>query len=607
MPTHRRASLVPWVQRLRSAVRCDGEGVLQLVREAEQGGCSDLHLLAEVYGQAAELYPGDRRAQDPQFAWLCIKCLRALCQTNPADAREFYHKLRAEGVGQLDARLYEARAAMEQRLGDGAKASRLLQEGLKARAEPAELLSRALRELAADGEAALQVSPPVAPLPATAAAASAAAAAIVERRLQRARESLARLAEAARACEALTVTLAAWRVLLQQEQQSRREALFDSMAAQVQAARADTEGAAWRRDAMLRVLRRRHAGAGLRGVVVAWAFATRLVVERAAAAGRLARYAERSRGTALAELVMPQALLLWRQLAVASRMAAAAPPQPPAAAPQQWQPAAATLCCRSPQARRFSLAGPAGVMPAGMMMVDCLLEDLSSRSLQRRHTDSASSRHSQQAAAAGRISGVTSLSPTRYRQPPDVQVHTHLSRQPSRGPPARLSASVPVLAAAGWPGGASYKCWGSPSISALSPALSPAQSRSDSSERSESPLASAPSPRLRLRRLSGGAADGAQALAASLPAQMLQPSFQAGSPYSAGGRSPLADVAAAQPLDAAAAAVGAPREELLKPGMAIGPASLSRRASLRGPERFYYDKSSYTGCARYGGDRKSVV
>ncbi|CAE8639016.1 unnamed protein product [Polarella glacialis] len=134
------------LQRLKSAVG-DGPRILELVREAERSHHEDLQTLAEVYGVAVDVYGHVQSAQDYSFRDLCVKRMRTLCRLNPSEAREFHNRLRTYSIGRADARMYEARAAMEERLGDAAKAVKMLHEGLRVGAQPAEVLQRVLQRL----------------------------------------------------------------------------------------------------------------------------------------------------------------------------------------------------------------------------------------------------------------------------------------------------------------------------------------------------------------------------------------------------------------------------------------------------------------------------
>mmetsp|Transcript_22650 Transcript_22650/g.40952 ORF Transcript_22650/g.40952 Transcript_22650/m.40952 type:complete len:777 (-) Transcript_22650:65-2395(-) len=145
---------LPLLQQLKSAVG-DCSQILELVRQAEKSLRDDLSTLAEVYGVAVDVYGHVQSSQDYSFRDLCVKRMRALCRLNPSEAREFHNRLRTYSIGRADARMYEARAAMEERLGDAAKAVKMLHEGLRVGAQPAEVLQRVLKRLqpASDGGA----------------------------------------------------------------------------------------------------------------------------------------------------------------------------------------------------------------------------------------------------------------------------------------------------------------------------------------------------------------------------------------------------------------------------------------------------------------------
>jgi len=134
------------LQQLKSAVG-DCAQILELVREAEKSHRDDVPTLAEVYGVAVDVYGHVQSSQDYAYRDLCVKRMRALCRLNPAEAREFHNRLRTYSIGRADARMYEARAAMEERLGDPAKAVKMLHEGLRVGAQPAEVLQRVLKRL----------------------------------------------------------------------------------------------------------------------------------------------------------------------------------------------------------------------------------------------------------------------------------------------------------------------------------------------------------------------------------------------------------------------------------------------------------------------------
>jgi len=136
----------PFVQRLRSA-DCDGAQILALVREAEHN-VENLHALSEIFSVAWDIYGKSEDLTENDLSDLSVKCMRMLCRVNPNEAREFHNRQRTYRTGgQADARMYEARATMEERLGDTAKAIKMLQEGLKVGAQPEEALRRQLKKL----------------------------------------------------------------------------------------------------------------------------------------------------------------------------------------------------------------------------------------------------------------------------------------------------------------------------------------------------------------------------------------------------------------------------------------------------------------------------
>eukprot|EP00928_Gymnodinium_smaydae_P082083 TRINITY_DN654_c3_g1_i2.p1 TRINITY_DN654_c3_g1~~TRINITY_DN654_c3_g1_i2.p1 ORF type:complete len:1033 (+),score=229.67 TRINITY_DN654_c3_g1_i2:810-3908(+) len=133
-----------------AAAQGDEARVVELVRAAEAVLRPGGQALSDVYGAAVDAYGYRNDTEDLEFRNLCVKRLDLLCRSNPADAREFHNRLRTYGAGRADARLYEARAAMEARLGDATKAEKMLQEGLRVGAAPAQTLQAALRQLRGD-------------------------------------------------------------------------------------------------------------------------------------------------------------------------------------------------------------------------------------------------------------------------------------------------------------------------------------------------------------------------------------------------------------------------------------------------------------------------
>jgi uncharacterized protein HemY len=140
------AAVRPLVQRIRAAGE-DGAQIMVLVREAEKA-LDHPQALSEIYGVAWDMYSKAPDATENDLSDLSVKRMRLLCRQCPNEAREFHNRLRAYRTGgQADARMYEARAAMEERLGDKAKAIKMLQEGLKVGAQPEEALRRQLKKL----------------------------------------------------------------------------------------------------------------------------------------------------------------------------------------------------------------------------------------------------------------------------------------------------------------------------------------------------------------------------------------------------------------------------------------------------------------------------
>lgn len=143
------AAARPFVQRLRAAGE-DGQKILELVKEAVAQVEENLYAVSEIYGVAVDVYSKSSNFVDWDLSDLSVNRMRVLCRLNPAEAREFHNRLRAYSTGRADARMYEARAEMENRLGDAAKAIKMLQEGLRVGAQPAEALRRQLKKLQPD-------------------------------------------------------------------------------------------------------------------------------------------------------------------------------------------------------------------------------------------------------------------------------------------------------------------------------------------------------------------------------------------------------------------------------------------------------------------------
>lgn len=118
--------------------------ILSLVRKAEQSHSGGE--LCAVYAAAIDAYSCPKATQDEEYRELCVKYMLELCHVDVNEAREFHNRQRAFGVTS-DARMYAARASLEEREGDEKKAMKILQEGIRAGAQPAELLKKQMDRL----------------------------------------------------------------------------------------------------------------------------------------------------------------------------------------------------------------------------------------------------------------------------------------------------------------------------------------------------------------------------------------------------------------------------------------------------------------------------
>eukprot|EP00930_Biecheleria_cincta_P021965 TRINITY_DN1611_c0_g1_i2.p1 TRINITY_DN1611_c0_g1~~TRINITY_DN1611_c0_g1_i2.p1 ORF type:complete len:726 (+),score=189.61 TRINITY_DN1611_c0_g1_i2:164-2341(+) len=135
---------MPLVRRLKQAAG-DVPGLLEIVQDGEQSLPKDCHALSEVYKVAVDAgQSGAGAAQDLGYRELCVKHMRLLCKIKPDEARDFHNRQRAFALHHGDARLYEARAALEEQQGDRAKALKMVNEGLRLGAQPVELLQQFL-------------------------------------------------------------------------------------------------------------------------------------------------------------------------------------------------------------------------------------------------------------------------------------------------------------------------------------------------------------------------------------------------------------------------------------------------------------------------------
>eukprot|EP00929_Paragymnodinium_shiwhaense_P108388 TRINITY_DN7470_c0_g1_i3.p1 TRINITY_DN7470_c0_g1~~TRINITY_DN7470_c0_g1_i3.p1 ORF type:complete len:646 (+),score=133.74 TRINITY_DN7470_c0_g1_i3:125-2062(+) len=142
---HRNATALRF-QNLRAAAG-NVDLVLKLVKEAEHA-CKDAQSLSEVYCAAVANVAGESSdSSRGGIVDLFVKHMRLLCELNPTQAREFHNRQRADGAHLVDARIYEARAVMEYKLGDTAKAVKMLTEGIRVGCKPTELLRESLQKL----------------------------------------------------------------------------------------------------------------------------------------------------------------------------------------------------------------------------------------------------------------------------------------------------------------------------------------------------------------------------------------------------------------------------------------------------------------------------
>jgi len=366
----RGVSVVTLLQRLKAA-RGDARLIARVISEAEAelSGQDDAAALSEVYGVAVDVYPNEGAG----FGELCAKHMRALCKLNPAEARDFHNRQRAFGMGKIDARVYEARATMEARLGDTAKAVKMLQEGLRVSAQPADVLRRRLEQLesqsaeaeaeATEGgeedtevpepatapsakapKATLEVRSPPRKCPdldAAPAAPSSPSLPVLEllsapsaprstralssrrssldedpvraslrRRLERSRSAVEALLLERRRRSLLATALGPWRRASELTQQCRREAIFDAMSAQVQSHRRDGSAAERCSAGMLRAASEWQAATLATFAFAAWRAQTLLAQRRSAQLRAVAR-AEVRRRLALDAALAARVLAAW--------------------------------------------------------------------------------------------------------------------------------------------------------------------------------------------------------------------------------------------------------------------------------------------------------
>jgi len=231
--------------------------ILSIVRKAEKATCERSELSA-VYAAAIDAYKCPKAADDSSFQDLCVKHMRLLCELNVNEAREFHNRQRAFGI-HGDARIYEARAELEEQEGDVAKALKMLNEGLRVGAQPTELLRERIADLERRTSPATELaeepepeshealmelvdeSPKVyEPLAAKSGTSGRKSGATLQllhfRHLEQLQEQL--LSQ-----HCLLESFTAWRAVLDQVAQRRREALFESLREQTRAAQRRAEAA----------------------------------------------------------------------------------------------------------------------------------------------------------------------------------------------------------------------------------------------------------------------------------------------------------------------------------------------------------------------------
>lgn len=144
-------SIVVLLQKLGRA--SDSTQVMELVRTSEEQFKDDKNMLAKVYRAAVDVYGLPRQGMPvDEFCDLSVKCIRVLCQVDPAGARTFHFQLLTCSLRRSDARIYEACAAMEEHLGSVPRAVEILQQGLELDAQPSAMLHRMLQRLKAGGQ-----------------------------------------------------------------------------------------------------------------------------------------------------------------------------------------------------------------------------------------------------------------------------------------------------------------------------------------------------------------------------------------------------------------------------------------------------------------------
>jgi len=207
------SSLVPLLARLKEAA-ATVDDMIDVVREAERSH-SDVHELSQVYSVAVSLCTGEGIIRDSRINNLCVNHMRLLCLVNPGDARDYHNRQRVTHAHEIDARMYEARATLEERLGDTAKAVKMLNEGIRVGAKPVDLLQHCLLQMTESPGSEAQL--PAEPLRKQRCPWNVVQALVLSRERQ----------------ELLSATMAAWKCGAEQSRRTRGDAFVDALQGQL--------------------------------------------------------------------------------------------------------------------------------------------------------------------------------------------------------------------------------------------------------------------------------------------------------------------------------------------------------------------------------------
>mmetsp|Transcript_87171 Transcript_87171/g.154358 ORF Transcript_87171/g.154358 Transcript_87171/m.154358 type:complete len:532 (-) Transcript_87171:127-1722(-) len=333
---------MPFVRRLKSAGKM--ETILKIINEAELLLDKDGHALSDIYKVAVESYKCPAAAQDPDFRELCVKHMCLLCKLKPEEAREFHNRQRAFSLHHGDARMYEARAAMEERQGDSAKAVKMINEGLRLGAQPAELLQQYLLDFKKRTENPTDEGDTSEPddmdivMSASQEMHAASPAKLTKERskpdldsaqdqllqqaqvqqlqqqlqlqeLLRTRYAMQRLLGSVERRNMLAETFSAWKRASEQAACHRREALFDSMRGQMQAAKNRYQAAEKSHISFLKLVELNAGRVLAKASMRAWRSVVKLIGRRLRSAGAVAQVASSSR----ARVHLMKVFMSWRR------------------------------------------------------------------------------------------------------------------------------------------------------------------------------------------------------------------------------------------------------------------------------------------------------